>query len=456
MVLSSQQGQVGGTRSYMYARQQKKGPKYVLLLVIGCVVAVAGWIYWPPSDTAGRDLTDPEGSVSAGANVDRSAFPADRQPGGAEYRADAGRQRPLPARFGATVSGDPARDNSARQTQAFKTPRTGGEGPTSITMGGEAGESGKRAAQNQGDNTKAPLTNRGPDLTLPDNNGAGTGRGERNAMAPGAVADPASLSAGADFDVARLMSSAADLFFRGELVQARELYNLTLHHPRVGLEAEAIRNRMTELNETLIFSRAVVEGDPYTLRYRIKDGDTLQKIASRQKVDKGFLARINGIANPDRIRAGPSIKLVNGPFHAVIDKSAYRMDLYIGAPDADGRRMYVRSFLVGLGQSDSATPTGAWVVRANSKLINPAWTNPRTGRHYKASDPQNPIGNRWIGLLGVDSQSQFLGGYGIHGTIEPESLGRPVSMGCIRLAAADVELVYEMLIERQSTVQIHN
>jgi lipoprotein-anchoring transpeptidase ErfK/SrfK len=44
-------------------------------------------------------------------------------------------------------------------------------------------------------------------------------------------------------------------------------------------------------------------------------------------------------------------------------------------------------------------------------------------------------------------------GYGIHGTIEQDSIGRQASMGCIRMRPDDVALVYEMLSEH-STVQI--
>ncbi|NBQ16677.1 MAG: L,D-transpeptidase, partial [Proteobacteria bacterium] len=44
-------------------------------------------------------------------------------------------------------------------------------------------------------------------------------------------------------------------------------------------------------------------------------------------------------------------------------------------------------------------------------------------------------------------------GYGIHGTTEPQSIGKQMSMGCVRLGDADVEAVYE-LIGEQSTIVI--
>jgi len=108
---------------------------------------------------------------------------------------------------------------------------------------------------------------------------------------------------------------------------------------------------------------------------------------------------------------------------------------------------------VGLGEFGS-TPIGSWKVRTNSKLIDPKWVNPRTGEVFQASDPKNPIGERWIGLIGTDAQTSLLEGYGIHGTIAPDSIGREMSMGCVRLDNEDVEWVYELLIDDQSTVQI--
>jgi lipoprotein-anchoring transpeptidase ErfK/SrfK len=115
--------------------------------------------------------------------------------------------------------------------------------------------------------------------------------------------------------------------------------------------------------------------------------------------------------------------------------------------------VYVRSFDVGLGEYGS-TPTGLFRVRPASKAVNPAWANPRTGEQFDAEDPANPIGERWIGLEAVDEAIKDVVGYGIHGTVDPDSIGRERSMGCIRLRDDDIELLYEMLVEETSLVRI--
>jgi lipoprotein-anchoring transpeptidase ErfK/SrfK len=50
--------------------------------------------------------------------------------------------------------------------------------------------------------------------------------------------------------------------------------------------------------------------------------------------------------------------------------------------------------------------------------------------------------------------SQGITGYGIHGTIDPGSIGKNLSMGCVRLRDEDIALVFELLAERISVVEI--
>ena len=140
-----------------------------------------------------------------------------------------------------------------------------------------------------------------------------------------------------------------------------------------------------------------------------------------------------------------------GPFHAEVDKKSYRIDLYLGE---GANQVFVRSYRVGLGEYNS-TPIGSFKVRRNSKLINPTWVNPRTRAFFAADDPANPIGERWIGLEGIEERTVELSGLGIHGTIEPSTIGQDASMGCVRMHSDDVAEIYEVLAEGVSTVNIY-
>ena len=236
----------------------------------------------------------------------------------------------------------------------------------------------------------------------------------------------------------------------GRLLLSRALASGSLSQA----DAQYVRKTLTDLNERLVFSPEVVADDEYTLTYTIGGGDVLERIVKRMalQVNWRFIQRVNRIEDPRSIQAGDRLKLVTGPFHAVVDKSDYTLDLYLGEGDT---QVYVRTFPVGLGEFNS-TPVGLFRIRPRSKLVNPEWINPRTRERYAADDPNNPIGERWLGLEGISDAVRDVSGYGIHGTIEPDSIGQQASMGCVRMHHDDVAIIYEVLIEGASTVRIQD
>ena len=63
--------------------------------------------------------------------------------------------------------------------------------------------------------------------------------------------------------------------------------------------------------------------------------------------------------------------------------------------------------------------------------------DPSVGKKILAAGPRNPVGSRWIGLS--------LSGYGIHGTPQPNTVGRPESRGCFRLTNWNAEKLFELI-----------
>ena len=55
---------------------------------------------------------------------------------------------------------------------------------------------------------------------------------------------------------------------------------------------------------------------------------------------------------------------------------------------------------------------------------------------------------------GAKDWVRLTSGEWIHGTIDPSTIGREASMGCVRLRDKDIELLYQMLEPGRSTVHI--
>lgn len=232
--------------------------------------------------------------------------------------------------------------------------------------------------------------------------------------------------------------------FEKDPVESRQLLTEALVKGLSGDDATDARRKLNELGEKMIFSAARTPGDPLVGTYTVKSGDTVQKIAAAHHISEELLAQINQLRNKNFVRLNQTLKIVNGPFHAIVDKSQHMM--YVSLGD-----VYVRDFRVALGKN-GGTPTGKWLVL--NHLTNPSWVDPQTGKRWHADDPENPIGEYWIGLQGIEGDAKDQVGFGVHGTIDEGSIGQDVSMGCIRLAAKDIEFVYKLLGPNQSTVTV--
>jgi LysM repeat protein len=235
----------------------------------------------------------------------------------------------------------------------------------------------------------------------------------------------------------------------GRLVDARQTLSMALEQlDPYSRDAQTAREALGAINEVLVFSAKVAANDPYARAHKVQSGEFLSTIAKPLGVDWNFIARINGITDPSKMRAGQSLKVITGRFHAVVRKASYELDLYLGE---GSDRVFVRTFKVGLGELDS-TPVGRFAVA--SRVPNPDWKNPRTGEYFDRNDPRNPIGEFWVGMKGIEEKTRGMQGYGVHGTIDNDSIGTQASMGCVRMLPEDIALVYELLTNERNTIEI--
>jgi LysM repeat protein len=229
----------------------------------------------------------------------------------------------------------------------------------------------------------------------------------------------------------------------GKLIAARDALNQLLTSGSLSeADAKAAKQMLAQVNQTVVFSARKFNDDPLMISdFKVPPGAALDRIAKSHDVTTELLLRINGISDPRKLRAGQYLKIPKGPFHAVVSKKAFTLEIWQGEPNAKGSA-FVMSFPVGLGKDDS-TPTGTWAVI--NKVPNPTYYSPRGEGVIAADDHKNPLGEYWIGLTGTDGHAVGKESYGIHGTIDPASIGKQESMGCIRLLNENVAQVYQLL-----------
>jgi LysM repeat protein len=232
-----------------------------------------------------------------------------------------------------------------------------------------------------------------------------------------------------------------------DTIVARNKLNQTLQMSLTPQQQETVKTELTKLAENWLLGPAAFAADTLCDTYVVKRGDLLDVIGRRHKVPFEFLMQINHIPRPQALQAGRALKVVKGPFHAKVYRSRFVLDLYL-------QDTYVRSFKVGLGKPGHETPLGLWRVQERGKLIKPDWTDPDTGRLYKASDPDYPLGSRWIALEGVSGPAKDRTGFAIHGTKDPEQIGTAGSRGCIRMYNEDAVLVYNLVVPLYSQVEV--
>ena len=100
-----------------------------------------------------------------------------------------------------------------------------------------------------------------------------------------------------------------------------------------------------------------------------------------------------------------------------------------------------RVYPVAVGKASTPSPAGQFTIVR--QVSNPTYSH--RGK-VVAPGPKNPVGSRWMGLSAK--------GYGIHGTNEPDSIGKAASHGCIRMGKADLEELYT-LVQVGDAVEIH-
>ena len=84
------------------------------------------------------------------------------------------------------------------------------------------------------------------------------------------------------------------------------------------------------------------------------------------------------------------------------------------------RELLYNSYPIAIGKPSTPSPIGSWTI-VNKKIM----------------DGRQVYGTRWMGLSKPN--------YGVHGTNNPNSIGKAVSLGCIRMYNHDIESVFSLV-----------
>lgn len=219
----------------------------------------------------------------------------------------------------------------------------------------------------------------------------------------------------------RLLLAQADTArTQGALFEAKKLYGQALQQDPDAQTAATAQQRLGEVNMQIFFSATRT---PDAVAYRVEPGDNLSRIAKKFGTTVELLRASNRLRG-DLIRVGQQLKVTPAKFSVIVDKSQNILTLKNGEEVV---KVYRCS--TGLG---GITPTGDFKIV--SRLVDPVWKGIVAPGH-----PENPLGTRWLGF--------DLPQYGIHGTNEPDTIGRPVTQGCVRLVNSDAEELYTLLPE---------
>jgi L,D-transpeptidase ErfK/SrfK len=172
--------------------------------------------------------------------------------------------------------------------------------------------------------------------------------------------------------------------------------------------------------------------------YQTKPGDNLYSVARAHGLALEHLAFANGLPVSLNPVKKSHLKL---PERRILPTNPPKDGLVLNLPE---RGIYLFRggeyqgfYPVAIGQLGWYTPVGDFTIA--NRTVNPTWYPPAWAgvAGPVGPGPANPLGDRWMGLS--------YGGYGIHSTNRPDSIGGAVSHGCIRMYPESVRKLYELV-----------
>lgn len=212
---------------------------------------------------------------------------------------------------------------------------------------------------------------------------------------------------------------------RGELAQA--LLKLSDWYGDPSLTPEESQEVETLLGQ--LAGDVIYEGPPaHRLEPKrvVQTGETLQTIAQEYNVPWELLAHINRIDSPASVQVGQELKVIRGPFSAIVELGKRKMTLMLD-------RRYAGKFTIELDPTASIEE-GTWKV--DQKLLTPV-AGGIYGQPAGASEDRGLL----LSNSGVPGSQPAL----LRGPGNADPVSSPPASRVIRLKLNDVQDVYDIL-----------
>lgn len=218
---------------------------------------------------------------------------------------------------------------------------------------------------------------------------------------------------------------------RGELAQALEQLSSWHNDPSLApADAQQVETLLSQLAGTVVYSTE----HRLEPAHVVKPGETLETIAQEYNVPWQLLAKINGIAAANQVQPGQELKVVRGPFSAVVDLARNDLTLMVG-----GR--YAGKFPISAPQG-AMLPAGEWAVAATRIPGGPtsAYQAPGSVTPAAADQPlivlqQTNATGTATGAVVISSEPLTVSG----------AAGSPVAVPHVKIAPADAVEIADIL-----------
>lgn len=158
---------------------------------------------------------------------------------------------------------------------------------------------------------------------------------------------PGTLPSSAAFATA--WTDAHDKLSAGRYAEALTALSVWYDDPSLGLEeSHRLEDLLGQLAGTVIYSQQDLLLPPHV----VAPGETLPAIAAQLGVSWQLLAKINGVSDPMQLVPGEHLKVIRGPFDAVLSVARRRISLQVGGAFAGSFPVSVgREFLPRVGSA---------------------------------------------------------------------------------------------------------